>query len=258
MSVVIAALLAAAAPQQVVWKWVPDPNSCQLRQDVGSGRFLDVGGRPGRRELGLSIIDTDARIRASKSLSSVQLSFSPGDTGAVDAFLWPNRDPIGRSIGLSLGGDSRAQFAQASVISVVHDEVGTIRVTVRSPAAALDAIRACEDRKLAEWGVDVAAWRALSASPAPASPVEKWFSWLDYPDREKIYANDILVVARLDVAADGSIVKCTVVNRPPKEFVPAACAALLRNGKFYPARDPQGQPVAAPYLFHVSFGAIHL
>jgi protein TonB len=109
-----------------------------------------------------------------------------------------------------------------------------------------------------EWGMDPVAWRALSVKPTPATPAEKWFSWLDYPDREKIYKNDIEVVARLDVGADGSALKCTVVNRPPKEFIPAACSTLMRNAKFNPARDAQGQPTPAPYIYQVVFAAYYL
>ena len=262
MSIVLAGLVAASAPQgsgsEVVWKWVPEPTSCLLRQDVGDGRFLDVGGRPGMQGVGLSVIDTDARIRTSKTLSSVQFGFSPGETRSIDAYLWPSRDPIGRSIGVTLGTEARAQFTNASAISFAHDEIGTVRVAVRAPAAALDAIRACEDRKLAEWGVDPAAWRTLSAKPTPATPKEKWFSWADYPVRQKNYANDIEVVARLDLAADGSVVKCTVVNRPPEEFVPAACNALMKNARFHPAMDAQGKATPAPYIFQVNFGAIRL
>lgn len=260
MSIVALALAAQSAPaqSQIVWKWVPNPNSCLLRQEAGNGRFLDVGGRPGFKDLGVSVIDTNARIRSPKTLNSVQLSFSAGESSSVKALLWASRDPIGRSFGIMLDRGARAKFLNASAMTLAHDDVGTVKVPIRSPAAALEAVQTCEDRKMTEWGIDPAAWRELSATPEPATPVEKWFSWLDYPDRAKIYKNDISVVARLDVAADGSVLKCTVVNRPPSEFVPAACNALMKNSKFHPARDAQGRPAPAPYIFEVSFAAFHL
>jgi hypothetical protein len=82
--------------------------------------------------------------------------------------------------------------------------------------------------------------------------------WLDYPEREKIYKNDIDVVARLDLSADGSVQGCTVVNKPPAEFVTATCKALKRNARLKAARDASGAGVPAPYVITVSFGPIPL
>lgn len=262
MSIVLASLLAfAATPEsqsQIVWKWDPDDVGCALRQTLGDGRFLEVGGRPGSNQAGIRIVDTAARSRSSKPLSSVEVTFSPGGTIKTDGVIGPNQKPIGRSITIWLGAEDMARFSGASALTLSHAEFGTLQTPVQSAAAAVQALRACEDRKMIAWGIDPVAWRALTVKPVPQTPVVKWFSWLDYPDREKIYKNDIDVVARLDVTADGSVLKCTVVNRPPGEFIPAACDALMRNAKFYPARDAQGQPTPAPYIFQVRFAAYPL
>lgn len=262
MSIILASLLAAAAPQesqsQVVWKWRPGDTNCVLRQSADDGRFLDVGTRPGSGEIGLRIVDTQARIRSSKSIKAIDIAFLPGETAKRDGFIDQSKDPVGRSIWVFLAAGDPVQLVDSASINLSHGEFGTLSIGIRSPGAALDAIRACDERRMKEWGIDPVAWRNLSVKPTPATPPEKWFSWLDYPDREKIYKNDIEVVARLDLAADGSVLKCTVVNRPPTEFVPAACNALMRNAKFRPALDARGQPVPAPYIFQVSFAAFYL
>lgn len=262
MVIVLASLLAVAAPQenqsQIVWKWRPGDTNCVLRQDVGDGRFLDIGTKPSSNEVGLRIIDTDARTRSSKAIKAIDVAFSPGGTRKRDGFIEPNKDPVGQAIYVFLGPDDLVQLAGSSAVKLSHGEFGTFSLAMQSPGAALDAIRACDLRRMKQWGVDPVAWQNLSVKPTPATPAEKWFSWADYPEREKIYKNDIEVVARLDVGADGSVLNCAVVNRPPAEFVPAACNALRRNGKFNPARDTQGRPTAAPYLFQVVFAAYHL
>jgi hypothetical protein len=262
MSIVLASLLAVSAPHespsQVVWKWRPGDTNCILRQDVGDARLFDIGMSPGIEELGFKIVDTRARTRESKPLKGIDVTFLPGGTAKLDGYLDSNKTPIGRNVWVFLGPDDPARLARASGVTVSQSEVGSMEIAIQSPGAAIDAVRSCADQRLKEWGVDAVALRALSVRPTPATPTEKWFSWSDYPDREKIYKNDIEVVARLDVAADGSVLKCTVVNRPPKEFIPAACNALMRNAKFNPARDAQGQAVAAPFLFRVNFAAYYI
>jgi hypothetical protein len=261
MSFVLASLLAVAAPpesqSQIVWKWNSDGVGCVLRQDLGHGRFLDVGGVPGS-QTGIRIVDTAARIRSPKSLSSVEVTFSPGGTTKADGMLGPNEKPIGRSIVIWFGPEDLTRLSGASALTLAHAEFGTLQARFQSPAAAVQALRGCEDRKMTEWGIDPVAWRALTVKPAPKTPPVKWFSWLDYPDRKKIYKNDIDVIARLDVAGDGSVLECTVVNRPPVEFIPAACNALKRNARFHPARDARGQSIPAPFIFTVRFAALHL
>jgi hypothetical protein len=262
MSIVLATLLAASAPpasgSEVVWKWRPGDTNCVVRQSVGHGKFLDIGTRPSSDEIGLKLIDTQARTRSSKAINAIGVTFLPGGTAQRDGFIEPSKDPVGRSIWAFLTAEDHARLASASAVKLSHSEFGTLSVAVKSPGAALDAIRGCGERRMKEWGIDPVAWRALTVKPAPATPAVKWFSPLDYPDREKIYKNDIEVVARLDVASDGSVLKCTVVNRPPAEFIPAACDALMRNAKFRPALDGQGKPTPAPYIFQVSFAAFHL
>lgn len=261
MGIFLAALLAFAAqesPSQVVWKWRPGDTNCVLRQSVAPGQFLDIGTQPGSNEIGLRIVDTQARTRSSKAIKAIDVQLSPGHSVKRDGFIEPNKDPVGRTTYVFLALDDLPLLASASAVDLSHTEIGSLHIALQSPAAALDAIRACDERKLKEWGIDIAAWRSLSAKPAPATPTEKWLSWFDYPDREKIYKNDIEVVARLDVGADGAVLNCTVVNHPPKEFIPAACNALMRNAKFTPARDAKGQAVAAPYLLQVNFAAYYL
>jgi TonB family protein len=262
MGIVLAGLLAVVSPQesqsQVVWKWEPDNSRCVLRQDVGSKRLLEIVASPGSEGAVIGIVEPVAGVKAWKALNGAKLSFEPGETITADSYVGPNKEPSGRRIDIQLHGNDLPGFSDATALAFSHPEFGALRVPVRSPGAAITALHACEDGKLRQWGVDPVTWRALPVKPKPATPPQSWITWYDYPDREKVYKNDITVVVRLDLGADGSIQACTVVNRPPAEFIDAACRTLKKNAKFKPAQDASGKATPAPFIMRVVYPAFHI
>jgi TonB family protein len=104
-----------------------------------------------------------------------------------------------------------------------------------------------------EWGIDPRAWRNLQSRPLPTEHVKERFHELDYP-ADALAANvEADAVIRLDVAPDGSVTNCGMVNAGvPKSFEVASCN-VLKSAKFKPATDARGKPVSAPIVYDVRF-----
>jgi hypothetical protein len=244
----------ARAGDGVVWSWDRDDPACVLRQDI-DGRVLKIGRTPGNDQTSLIIEGSMPITYARKTFQGGSIGFQP--TGSVEAepTVIEGADRRRAIYALSRDPNFMAKFSGASEVVFRHEKAGETKALIRAAGAAANALRACEDRKMREWGIDPVGWRALSVKPKPKTPVDKWLSWLDYPDREIAYKDDIFVVARLDLGADGSVQGCTVVNGPPKEFIDASCKALRRNAKLQPARDAAGVGVPSLYVIEVRFGA---
>jgi Gram-negative bacterial TonB protein C-terminal len=255
----VAATIQPSAGDGIVWHWDRESAGCALRQDVGDrDTVLEISRTPGNDQTSL-VIKGSKPIRATqKTFQGGTINFQP--TGQADSELIAVEGYDGRREihAMSYDPDFLNRFSGATEVEFAHQRIGQTRVPIRNAKAAADALRICEDTKMREWGIDPVAWRALRIKPTPETSPRGWLSWLDYPDREKIYKNDITVVARLDLGADGSVQNCTVVNKPPSEFIGAACKALRQNAKLKPARDAVGNGTAASYVIQVTFGAFPL
>jgi hypothetical protein len=92
------------------------------------------------------------------------------------------------------------------------------------------------------------------ASPAPIQ-FDKWFSDDDYPS-ELLNSNEtaFLTVTQTLVDSTGRIVGCRIETPSANPKVDAiACAAILKRGRFVPARWSDGSPVAGVYRKLVRF-----
>jgi len=255
----LAASTQASTSDGVVWHWDPDSAGCDLQQDVGDDRtVVAISRTPGNDQTVLKIKGSKPIRSAQREFQGGTIAFEPAGSTESEITVVEGYDGRREISAVSYDPDFMTKFGQSTEVDFTHQKVGQIKVAITAPKAAIDAIRICEDAKMREWGVDPVAWRSLAVKPKPLTPPDKWFSYLDYPDREKIYKNDITVVARLDLSADGSVQKCTVVNGPPAEFIPAVCNPLRRNAKLQPARDVSGKGTPAPYVVQVTFGAFLL
>jgi protein TonB len=88
-------------------------------------------------------------------------------------------------------------------------------------------------------------------TPKTARPVGTpglWVTTDDYPTRALRERHEGLTRFRLTVDADGSIGGCAIVESSGHaELDQASCANLTRRGKFKPATDSSGKPVAGSY-----------
>lgn len=251
----IAAASQASASNGVVWHWDRDTSGCGLIQNVDDGTVLEISRTPGDGATALVIKSSKPIITVETTLHGGRLSFEPG--GAIDGDATVLQGADGRRTIYVTTRDPTfdAKFASSTEVDFANDKIGDVKASIRAAEAAIAGLRVCEDTKMKSWGIDPVAWRALRLKPRPKTSPGTWIDWSDYPDREKIYRNDIDVVARLDLAADGSVQRCTVVNQPPAEFVGATCKALKQSARLFPAQDASGNASPSAYVVEVRFGA---
>jgi hypothetical protein len=73
-----------------------------------------------------------------------------------------------------------------------------------------------------------------------------WISPSDVPNDIINIPNDAVTVFDLSIDQEGHPVGCSIVKTSGlKSFDVAACAAFMRRGKFNPARDQEGKPIAS-------------
>jgi hypothetical protein len=118
-------------------------------------------------------------------------------------------------------------------------------------AKPLAALRVCIDDLVKTWGVDPAAQKALSR---PAKPVRSTIRRLQYPSRALENGINAYVPVRLLIDATGNAETCTVqANLVDPQFKKNVCDGLA--GKFEPALDANGKPIASMYSTSVYFSA---
>lgn len=247
-----------SAPNGPVWRWDREFTGCGLVQNIDDRTLLEIERTPGSDDTRFGIKPTKPITASRKVRQGGSLAFQPAGAIGAEATIADAYDGRREIDALSRDPDALDKFGASSELEFKHQETGVLRLPIREAKSAVEALRICEDGKMRDWGIDPLSWRALAVKPKPQTPPESWFSYLDYPDREKIYKNDITVAARLDLGADGLIQKCIAVNDPPKEFAGAVCDALRRKAKLQPARDAAGNGVPAPYVMFVTFGAFPL
>lgn len=258
MSYGAAALLAIAAFQSsqspVVWKWEPDA-TCGLRQQLAGRRSILILREPINDPTTVTIEDLDAALSSWQALDEVDVTLEPGVKTAADGSIGPGDHRRSRSINVQFSDPNFLdQLSRSSSLGLAHKKFGAVEVPIRSAAAAVRALRACEERTMREWGIDAVQLASLQSRPIPISSPAAWFSDSDYPGLAAIFGVGGTVIAKLDVGTDGRVNACKVVNRQAlTEFHETACRALTKRGRFKPAIDATGKPASAPFVVRLRF-----
>jgi hypothetical protein len=141
--------------------------------------------------------------------------------------------------------------ARVDSIRIGFGKGRSIELHLENMAKPIEAMRACIDDLYKSWGMDPQAQRSLSrlAQPLPSTlkHVQK-----NYPDAALMRGVNAIVPVRLLIDANGAAKTC-VVQSPdaPAEFKQAVCDNL--SGKFAPALDAAGEPVASMYNTTVQY-----
>jgi hypothetical protein len=252
-------LLAASAPEgaaaKPVWHWESEFGACALRQDFDGGGSLLISRTPTGDTTSLSIADNRAQVRTWSEVPQTRVTLEPGGSIDADGFVQPGKSNKGRTIGVAVTDPGFLDhLSKASAVELSHSKFGSVRTAIRSPSAAVEALIKCEDRKMREWGIDPASLQVLQSRPRPTMPLYKWFSTDDYPRLAIAYRVKSDVVALVDVGPDGTVRKCTVINRQLVTlFKDATCRVLKDRARFHPAIGADGTPVSAPFVVRVRF-----
>jgi TonB family protein len=121
-------------------------------------------------------------------------------------------------------------------------------------AKPLAALTKCSDGLLENWGFDVQTHRTLKRGVTPVGSPGEWVTQQDYPLKMARDGRRAIVYFRLDVDPNGTPTKCHVQHSVgPEEFDIAVCDALMRNAKFQPALNGDGNAVSSYWQTSVIF-----
>jgi protein TonB len=187
-------------------------------------------------------------------LQNATIKIGVGGAYSSGAHAGPARSEATKFVSVLISDPNLLQtFVAGSYVSIAHPKLGEISAGYRSPALAADALRNCEDKKMADWGIDPNAWHALRSPPRPLGDLISWVR----PENHRLWnsANpNGQAVVRLTIGMDGRVTECHGIDPSvPRELNDAACAGLKRRGRFVPALDFQGNPVSSPYVVVVEF-----
>jgi hypothetical protein len=255
-STILLGLTALAGPKSddgLSWHWDRETPTCTLRQQTADGDIASVSRTAGQDETSIGIVAFSTK--ATKGLYQDGLVTLPAG-GSYPATIQLYSKTYSHFYLNATVKDPQFphKLAESSVVTIAHPEVGKFMVPLRDLGPAMAAIRSCENAKMRDWGIDVDAFWALSSRPHPTSPLPDLFDSAAYPDIALNRNIERNVIAKLEIAADGSVSACgTPHNFAYPQFVDAVCKVLTKGARFEPARNSSGRAVAAPYVVIVSF-----
>jgi TonB family protein len=146
----------------------------------------------------------------------------------------------------------RDALASATELQLRNGERLRARVPLDGIRNALAALRQCHVGVAREWGIDEAALAALSRRPTTTNTYG--ITPDDYPARALREATQGHVIMRIAVSTEGRATACTIVaTSGSPEIDHVACSVALQRGRFQPALDAAGRPVAIQAPFTIFF-----
>lgn len=145
--------------------------------------------------------------------------------------------------------------AAAKAVTAVEFNKGlteSVRIETGSLDAPIGALQKCTSDLVKQWGIDPAAHETLTRNAFPAGPASAWVPTGTFPFSEFSKLSGGRNAFRVLVDATGKPTKCEVF-RPSVAGTAnqTACDGIMKNGKFTPALDAQGQPIASYWITEV-------
>ena len=148
--------------------------------------------------------------------------------------------------------DRTAERAAARGVTGLSLDSGwteTVRIETGPLGAPIAALQACADDLLTQWGLDAAKHQTMTKPAMPAGATAEWVpsGSVRFSDFGDLRASQNQF--RVMVDATGKPTKCDVLwpslGRSTNERM---CAAILEKGRFSPALDKDGQPMASYWM----------
>lgn len=256
-------VLAAAVPAEpqaaeVSWRWDPQTigMSCTLVQDLETSTTpVTIGQSVGDGDPGYGV---ELKVRSHRLSRNVYddgwINFDNGVRLPADFAIYSIENRRYRIVATIDDGAFLDALSKSSGLTLEHADFGTFATRFRDSAAATEALRTCEKKLLSEWGIDPVAYAGLRSRPKAISPLHEFFSGADYPVARARAGMVSNIVAKLDIAADGSVRSCVPHGQHKvPDFVEVVCTRLKAKARFEPARDAQGKAVSAPFVITARF-----
>lgn len=179
------------------------------------------------------------------------------DGSIVEGEARGGQAPLGAVI--SIDGQSRDfvdRFAGSRSILVESRREVVYQIAIGSADRAVAAMRECETEALRQWGIDPAAFAAVSV-PATGS-LGRFFSDSDYPYRALSTNTSGFSIVRITVNVEGRISECAPVAGTRDEVLDqATCRILLNRGRLEPARDAGGAAISSQLVTSINWLIVH-
>lgn len=135
--------------------------------------------------------------------------------------------------------------AQAVSIGFVDGMVHEFVAETGSLGAPIQALKDCTVELVTHWDIDHAAHPTRTRTPTPEIAPFRWIEARRYPREMR---QPTMINYRLIVDAEGKVADCHIAGlEPSNEFARITCAQL-REAKFAPALDAQGNPIRSYYV----------
>lgn len=154
--------------------------------------------------------------------------------------------------------DRAAEQAYAAGITAIEINAGLtapVRLETGSLRAAVTALEACTDDLLRTWGLDWEKHQTLTRRATPDGAASAWL-----PDGVVGFGDFANFTGgrnpfRVMISAEGRPTACTAqwvsLDAGKNERI---CNAIMQNGRFLPALDAAGQPIASYWTVDYMFG----
>ena len=139
-----------------------------------------------------------------------------------------------------------ADEANVDTLTIWLDNA-VIRLQLGSMAAAMRGLRDCTTKLLTAWGFDPVQQSSLLRPPVPLGDVATWLSPNPFDHASDSLLPEGIVRFRLDINAEGKVTDCHTRPGAARDLADRVCRRL-KSGRFAPAMDSQGHPVASFYV----------
>ena len=244
---------APAQPAQPVQEphWTVDHGEvyCTLGRDNGPDATLfTIRVIPGTGQVELLLTNRSWRQTPLSYGQAATIVMTPGEHEPREVDAVTGRLPSGSRLlaFLRLDDSFVASLAKAPRLQLIRGRRPILSVDFPTAKRAVERLRECVDRRLGEWGIDMAGRARLRSLPGLLNVP---FSNSDYPSAALRRNAQGMVIARIDVGVDGRVADCAVVRSSGNSALDGrTCNILRQDGRFRPAVDGDGQPVAAAIL----------
>lgn len=152
-------------------------------------------------------------------------------------------------------GAEAAYAAGITAIELTDGLTTPLRLETGSLGAPIEALQACMDDLLGHWGLDWEKHRTLSRRAAPVGEAWEWIGSNVVGFRDFRQFAGGRNPFRVMIDAEGRPTSCTphwpsLTERQNEQI----CEGIMQNGRFTPALDAEGQPIASYWMVDYMFG----
>jgi len=147
------------------------------------------------------------------------------------------------------GAKEREYAQRITSLTVTEGFSDEVRLQLGPMEAPVGAVQTCIDELLSHWNINVDQHRTMTRKAVPAEDPYEWLDAKSFPSDQGRRGLGGTTRVRLMVDQSGKPTSCHIQRGSAAEsFNQAACRILMERGKFVPALDAAGQPMASYFV----------